>query len=124
MEGSGLCCQAPNGCAREGDLNGANVPGRGNVCCPPARQAADHGACCPPGSTAHKVSLVGVGIPLACCPNDRFCGDTCLARAPGSGVDERCCDGIPRNVASDPANCGACGNQCAAGQGCFSGVCA
>jgi uncharacterized protein (TIGR02266 family) len=35
-----------------------------------------------------------------------FCGDTCVA------------------VASDPANCGSCGNRCAAGTVCSAGTCA
>ena len=123
MQASGVCCQSPSNCAREGDLEGANVPGGGTICCPPSRQAPNS-ACCPPGSTAHKVLKVGVGIPLACCPNDRFCGEECMARAPGAGVFEQCCDGVPRNTHSDPRNCGACGNVCAEGQGCFSGICA
>lgn len=120
-----MCCQAPNRCAREGTLDGGNVPGKGNVCCPPNRQAPNNGPCCPPGSTAYKDGYrVGLGVPAACCPNDRRCGDECLARAPGAGVNEECCGGTPRNIASDPSNCGACGNQCAPGQGCYDGVCA
>lgn len=125
MESSGVCCQSPSECARVGTLDGTNVPGKGHVCCPPSRQSPGNGACCPPGSTAHPGGngIVAVGVPLGCCPNDRLCNGRCLARAPGSGVDERCCGGTPRNVASDPANCGACGNVCPSGQGCFSGVC-
>jgi hypothetical protein len=33
------------------------------------------------------------------------------------------CSGVCTNVATDPANCGACGEVCAAGQSCTSAVC-
>ncbi|MDP3275118.1 MAG: hypothetical protein Q8Q09_07965, partial [Deltaproteobacteria bacterium] len=68
------------------------------------------------------------------------CGRACVAGAnqiatcSGGACNNVCatgfadCDGNPANgcevnLLSTPANCGACGNVCAAAQGCFVGVC-
>jgi hypothetical protein len=34
-----------------------------------------------------------------------------------------CCDGMCRDVSSDPTNCGICGNFCSGGSSCCSGAC-
>jgi hypothetical protein len=41
-------------------------------------------------------------------------------RCPGGG---QLCGRICTDLATDSANCGSCGNQCGAGQGCFEGRC-
>jgi alpha-tubulin suppressor-like RCC1 family protein len=38
-------------------------------------------------------------------------------------ADRRLCDGVCRDLASDPSNCGACGRVCAGGQMCSLGSC-
>jgi hypothetical protein len=41
-----------------------------------------------------------------------------------SGALWTCCGEACVDLWADPANCGACGNACAGGEGCFSGTCA
>ncbi len=40
---------------------------------------------------------------------------------PGSSMHE--CDGVCRDLFTDPANCGACGHACPSGGGCTGGIC-
>lgn len=39
------------------------------------------------------------------------------------GSQQAICDGVCTNTKSDPAHCGACGNECGAGEGCAAGQC-
>ncbi|HEU0114300.1 MAG TPA: MXAN_6577-like cysteine-rich protein [Thermomicrobiales bacterium] len=58
--------------------------------------------------------------------SDCAAGNCFFRRAPAPPCDSgltRCAAGCV-NLASDPANCGACGTACAAGQTCFNGICA
>ncbi len=43
--------------------------------------------------------------------------------SPGCPTTQAACSDICVNLRKDPANCGACGNACAAGQRCLLGVC-
>lgn len=71
--------------------------------------------CCGSGTTCIKSADMDF-----CCPTQLACGDQCCS--PGSA----CC-GLPlggcTDLTSDPSNCGACGNQCPAGQPCQHGIC-
>jgi stigma-specific protein Stig1 len=49
--------------------------------------------------------LSGCGEDRLCSPDERLCGEACVA------------------VSSDPANCGACGNACDVGEKCSEGLC-
>jgi len=59
-------------------------------------------------------------IPLAAILATTACSDSDLA----CGVGTADCGGICVATMEDPANCGACGNACAAGQVCAAGTCA
>ena len=53
------------------------------------------------------------------CPKGEIiCGDTCC-----SSPEDRCCRGVCTNVVFDRFNCGRCGNECAAGEGCCGERC-
>src|SRR3712207_6240589 len=48
------------------------------------------------------------------CPKGQIkCRDTCC-----SSPEDRCCHGVCTNIVFDRSNCGRCGNECAAGEGC------
>ncbi|MFM9108897.1 MAG: hypothetical protein ACKOWF_19600 [Chloroflexota bacterium] len=70
-----------------------------------------------PNNPLPRCTYCGEADNSACCPN---CG---AAGSPGPN----CCiangAGFCTNFQTDPANCGACGTVCAAGETCCSGVC-
>jgi hypothetical protein len=56
---------------------------------------------------------------LPCCASSFFCDNgQCVCPAPRT-----VCGGVCTDTATDSNNCGACGNQCAAGQTCQQGSC-
>lgn len=92
--GTGSCCDAPNRCGLP--FGNDSAP---RECCPPERQwftSVGLVRCCPPGERAIKGITSDDG---ACCPEAKFCGDTC------------CADGL---VCSDPDT----GRCCAEGTAC------
>jgi hypothetical protein len=73
------------------------------------------------GSCGHVCPPAQPGFVADCAAGNCF-----FRRAPAPPCDSgltRCASGCV-NLASDPANCGACGTACAAGQTCFAGLCA
>jgi len=88
-----------------------NCGGCGIAC--DSGQACTAGACVP--------ICAGGGV----CKPDGYCGTACPAgsalcgAAASSTATATCID-----LETDPRNCGACGNACAAGQGCNQGSCA
>src|SRR5512137_610692 len=53
-----------------------------------------------------------VSLSLAACSSEKSCAS-----------DQQLCQGACVGLATDPANCGACGAVCGAGQNCASGTC-
>ena len=53
-----------------------------------------------------------------CSKGEKKCGDTCC-----SSPEDLCCRGVCTNVVFDRFNCGRCGNECAAGEGCCGERC-
>ncbi len=53
-----------------------------------------------------------------CSKGEIKCGDTCC-----HSPEDRCCRGVCTNVVFDRSNCGRCGNECAAGEGCCGERC-
>lgn len=58
----------------------------------------------------------GIGARTASCGDGQcFAGETCS--------QDRCCNGVVKNLQTDPLNCGSCNNACQAGLSCISGSC-
>jgi hypothetical protein len=58
-----------------------------------------------------------------CRSGQQKCGKRCIAASAccgGCGIDETCCDGSCADLATDGANCGACGHVCPSGRCTFS----
>ncbi len=130
---SRTCCPRPNKCARElpRQIGGITASSR-YVCCPPDRQVP--GAtlvCCSPGQVSLGGRLlVGSGIQGLCCNRSQICGTgankTCCQRFSeniGTDLNQTCCNGRCVTLNYDPANCGSCGQRCAANQRCLRGRC-
>jgi hypothetical protein len=99
------------------------TPAGGNGGCPEG-QAACGGVCI--DITADSANCGGCGF--VCAGGESCSSGVCLAPAPSS--DLKCaaqgltnCGGYCSNTYSDSANCGTCGNSCAPGAICSSGVC-
>jgi hypothetical protein len=117
----GLCwlgaCGCPNGLAQCADScvdlssDGLNCGACGVVCKPP--EASDPRWICGPSVTPKNTTWVcGEGAcKLSCKPEKADCNQ------------DFCGDGCETSTASDPKNCGACGNECLAGQECVGGKC-
>ena len=70
--GTGSCCTRPSRCGKPYGDDGGD-----RVCCPPKRQFLTTTGlvrCCPPGTQALEGVTAEAG---PCCPEERFCGDTC-----------------------------------------------
>jgi hypothetical protein len=70
----------------------------------------------PDQCTAAAVANCGGNITTI--PNDPACG-----QCPACDPDDTLCDGKCVDLSSDPANCGACGHVCPAGDACVDGHC-
>jgi hypothetical protein len=82
--------------------------------CVDLRTSASHCGTCDVPVTAPKVCVDGESA----CPEDtRVCGDTCVSTS-GSRME---CDGVCVDLATDPDNCGACGNVVPDRQACGVG---
>jgi len=57
------------------------------------------------------------------CDNDPSCCDVTWHGRCGCPLDEMSCDGTCISTTTDNANCGTCGNVCAAGTTCLNGTC-
>ncbi|AKU93951.1 Tryptophan synthase alpha chain [Labilithrix luteola] len=110
-------CGCPKGFTQCGDTcvntssDQKNCGACGSVCSAPDRD--DPRWTCGPGFSPPNTAWLcgGSSCNLACKPhfadcNQLFCGDGCEV-----------------DLQTDPANCGACGNACSAGQDCVAGVC-
>jgi hypothetical protein len=101
------CCGQQGYC--DDFLSGSICVG-GECVCPEGTQPSGF-ACCPDGtrSCGHM-----------CCPSDSRCEDYYCVPCPAgqTGCDDRCVD-----VATDPANCGACSMACDRGASCIHGAC-
>ncbi|MGH2615729.1 MAG: hypothetical protein ACRDJC_10855 [Thermomicrobiales bacterium] len=83
------------------------------------------------GRTAALLGLAG-GLPSpteaknkkTCKNGKKKCGKKCIAKSKccGGCGGQTCCDGKCKDLATDGANCGACGNACVLGD-CIHGAC-
>ncbi len=93
-------------------------------------------ALCPDDPTTGTcVDLAASASNCGACGNVCTSGETCASCAVGEGCVGKCVCSPPKqvcgtgsaavctNVSTDPANCGSCGNACAAGQVCSGGTC-
>jgi len=78
---------------------------------------------CPSGHSLRDVGVMDAGAPcLASCPPNTVCfNGACVD--PCAAAGEQRCDGGCVALASDRANCGACGFSCAEGETCVTGSC-
>jgi hypothetical protein len=62
--------------------------------------------------------------PKKCKSGQKKCGKKCIAKSKccGGCGGQTCCDGKCKDLATDGANCGACGNTCVLGD-CIHGAC-
>jgi hypothetical protein len=96
-----------------------------------------HGVCdCPPGKSRCGGVCIGpddvcadcLGLDAPCDSSGQCC-DALICRGSEAGNVCACgdgqvaCEGRCVDTATDPANCGACGNPCAEGQVCVNGGC-
>ena len=96
----GEMCNGGSGCPKYGDYNG-------NACAAGQMYAAWASATSPPGlPPVGGISIFASVFPSPPCASG-------LTRCSASCV----------NLNNDRSNCGACGNSCAAGQGCVNGLC-
>ena len=62
--------------------------------------------------TSRAAAVLLLAASLAACKSEVVCTS-----------DQVTCDGQCISLASDPANCGACGRSCGAGESCSAGLC-
>jgi hypothetical protein len=74
-------------------------------------------------------SFCGIGVfagveAKKCKGNKRKCGKKCISKKKccGGCGEQTCCKGKCVDLATNPGNCGLCGNACASGE-CVHGVC-
>ncbi|MDP3217089.1 MAG: hypothetical protein Q8S73_23465, partial [Deltaproteobacteria bacterium] len=151
-ECTGVVCAATDGCHSAGTCNPTNgacsnpVKANGSLC-----SLAGATGACTSGVCGVRSCNVGLGncdangangceTPTTTVTNCRACGTVCrdapnatatctltgcgLACDAGYGnCDGNAANGCERSVATDVANCGACGRTCGAGQTCVAGAC-
>jgi hypothetical protein len=124
------CAGSPGGPSPDGGMNcsycGQNYTACGVYCVDLGSDPTHCGACgvaCGPG----QICTAGTCGPI--CPNQGVCANgVCLSSCP-AGSMQCAATGMGNatpsctNVASDPGNCGACGNVCPQGEACFAGQC-
>ncbi len=120
----GPVCQGPNGyCAVGGGIGVCVWSGLSTTCVNLATDPANCGARsvrCPAGQSCVAGSCSGDAAP--CGPGRE--GSYCALAPDGSGTSKLCCAGGGcTDTLSDAANCGVCGNACAAGLACIAGKC-
>jgi hypothetical protein len=107
--GSGSCCNRPNRCGLPIDDETAL-----RECCPPERQwftSVGLVRCCPAGTRALEGITSDDG---ACCPEEKYCGETCCADGQICAGGQCCSEGA------------ACGSTCCLTEwcmGCVGGTC-
>lgn len=103
----GSCCLAPDKCC----------PGPGGSSCTSLLNDRQNcGAC---GHSCAPNGICSGGICRDCGPRFTACGFNNCCR---DDVED-CCNGVCRDITSDPNNCGSCGHGCSSGEGCVSGQC-
>jgi hypothetical protein len=111
--GKQMCCPKGEKCAPPilpGDIG--LRPRTPPICCPDARRLERPRLCCPRGQVALDspgFRIPPPGLSPYCCPPSMICG---------SGANRACVD-----LRNETANCGRCGNRCAAAQRCVDGAC-
>lgn len=102
------------------------------IACRPGETCTNHQCVCPEGYGICDGACVELGTRSHCSSNCQPCqagfeckkylqSGTCMQDCPYGYLS--CGDGSCKYVKIDPANCGACGNACAAGQFCVNGIC-
>lgn len=84
---------------------------------------------CPPDAFEPPTHLCGPSQNV--CAEDSYCSGTDWGCPPNPPKPDNtpcrdgavCCGAVCSDLGSDPSNCGACGNVCGGGQGCFAGTC-
>jgi hypothetical protein len=109
------CCVSASRCLPAW-LHAATCSG-GSSTCSGVRCGTDQ-LCCEGVAPSRCVPISSY---LTSCPRRRCAVDGMLPD--GCGVGRSCCGGFCADTARDPANCGACGRSCAAGQTCATGTC-
>jgi hypothetical protein len=127
---AGTCVGTELDCSELTDqCNIGECQGGACVAVPTPGVRCDDGNACTVEDTCDTTGAC-VGSPRVCDDGDVCTTDSC---DPGSGcrfdavvcpVDETCCPGVGcTNLASDPANCRECGNECPDGFVCCEGIC-
>lgn len=145
---NGTPCTGTNRCFQTYTCQAGVCTGSNPVVCTPSDQCHVAGTCAPETGTCSNPSAPdgtpceGInpcfrtytcqsGIctpsnPVQCpeCQHCNFQTGTCTPIENGTACSSgTCCNGTCVNLATDPSNCGRCGNVCLEGQTCCSGTC-